>query len=86
MPDLTIHDVPAEELAALSARAARHGRSVEDEVKHLVREAAAEESLLQELERATRAVDARLGATHEPGPRPAPRRRSHRFEPTPRGR
>jgi plasmid stability protein len=92
MPDLILHDVPEEELAALEARGARHGRSVEAEAKHLLHEAAAEERLLADLERATQAVDAKLkdtaAASKAAAPRaasaPAPRPRYRRFEPTPR--
>jgi plasmid stability protein len=36
MATLTIHDVPEDVHAALEARAARAGRSVEDEVRALV--------------------------------------------------
>jgi plasmid stability protein len=85
MPDLTIRDIPADDVAALEARGARHGRSGEDEARHLIREAAAEEMLLQDLERVTRAVDAQLGAGTDAAVRgraPA-RRRGRRFEPTP---
>ena len=83
MPDVTIHDVPQEELAALESRAARHGRSTEAELMHLIHEAAGEERLVTELERATKAVEARLSAvpTKEP-----PRRRYRSVEPTPRRR
>jgi plasmid stability protein len=92
MPDLILHDVPEEELEALEARGARHGRSVEAEAKHLLHEAAAEERLLADLERATQAVDAKLrdtaAASQAAVPRaaaaPAPRPRYRRFEPTPR--
>jgi plasmid stability protein len=90
MSDLTLHDVPADELRALEARGARHGRSLQDEAKHLIHEAAAEERLLQDLERATRAVDDRLrdaGAGTESARAAAPPRgRYRRFEPTPRRR
>jgi plasmid stability protein len=91
MPDLILHDVPEEELAALEARGARHGRSVEAEAKHLLHEAAAEERLLADLERAAQAVDAlrdTAAASKAAVPRsaatPASRPRYRRFEPTPR--
>jgi plasmid stability protein len=74
MPDITIHDVPQEELAALELRAARHGRSAEAEVMHLIHEAAGEERLVTELERATKAVEARLSSarTADAAPRRPP--------------
>jgi plasmid stability protein len=89
MPDLVLHDIPEEELAALESRGARHGRSVEAEAKHLLHEAATEERLLAELERAAQAVDAKLRDTAAvSGDRSAapPRPRPRRFEPTPRRR
>ena len=79
MPDLTIHDVPQAELDALESRAARHGRSTEAELMHLIHEAAGEERLVTELERATKAVEARLATTTT-----APRRRYRSVPPTPR--
>jgi plasmid stability protein len=82
MPDITIHDVPQDELAALELRAARHGRSAEAEVMHLIHEAAGEERLVTELERATKAVEARLASTRTADA--APRRRYRTVEPTPR--
>lgn len=83
MPDVTIHNVPQEELAALEARAARHGRSTEAELMHLIHDAAGEERLVTELERATKAVEAKLAsaATVDTAP---PRRRYRTVEPTPR--
>ena len=80
MPDLTIRDVPQAELDALESRAARHGRSTEAELMHLIHEAAGEERLVTELERATKAVEARLSTTTT-GP---PRRRYRSVPPTPR--
>jgi plasmid stability protein len=79
MPDITIRDVPQEELEALESRAARHGRSAELELIHLIHEAAGEERLVTELERATKAVEARLAASAPA----APRRRYRTVEPTP---
>jgi plasmid stability protein len=84
MPDLTIRDLPREELDALARRARRHGRSAEDEARHLLHEAAAEEMLVEDLERATRAADATLAAVRDaPTPATSARRRT-RYEPTPR--
>lgn len=80
MPDLRIHDVPQAELDALESRAARHGRSTEAELMHLIHEAAGEERLVTELERATKAVEARL----ETAVSGAPRRRYRTVQPTPR--
>lgn len=87
MPDLLIRDVPQDELDALAARAARHGRTGEEEARHLVHEAAAEELLLKQLERATRAEERLRAADQAPGPtQTPPRRRYRRAEPTPRRR
>ncbi|HEX6308405.1 MAG TPA: hypothetical protein VFZ69_09475 [Longimicrobiales bacterium] len=82
MADITIHDVPQEELSALESRATRHGRSTEAELMHLIHEAASEERLVTELERATKAVEERLVTPA----RAAPRRRYRTVEPTPRRR
>lgn len=82
MPDVTIHDVPQEELTALQSRAARHGRSTEAELMHLIHEAAGEERLVTELERATKAVEAKLASVTTADA--APRRRYRTVEPTPR--
>jgi plasmid stability protein len=88
MPKLTIHDIPQNEYDALAARGARHGRSAEEEARHLLHEAAAEELLVLELERATRAVEERLGAatarTQPSASRPPAGRRRYQYEPTPR--
>jgi plasmid stability protein len=89
MPDITIHDVPQEECDALAARGARHGRSAEEEARHLLHEAATEELLVLELERATRAVEERLNAAVPPVRSAAARatgRRRFQYEPTPRRR
>lgn len=86
MPDLTIRGIPQDEMDALATRAAKHGRTEEEEARHLIHEAAAEEMLLTQLEEATRAVEARLRSA-DPGTaavKPAPRRRYQRREPTPR--
>lgn len=87
MPDLTIRDIPQAELDALTERGARHGRSLEDEARHLLHEAAAEQLLVTELERASEAVAARLETmpATSTGARPSGRRR-YRYEPTPRRR
>ncbi|HEX2167209.1 MAG TPA: hypothetical protein VHG09_08205 [Longimicrobiales bacterium] len=84
MPDVTIHDVPQEELSALESRAARHGRSTEAELMHLIHDAAGEERLVTQLERATKAVEAKLASTAVADQ--APRRRYRTVEPTPRHR
>jgi plasmid stability protein len=86
MPDLTIRDMPQAELDALEQRGARHGRTAEEEARHLLHEAAAEQLLVSELERATRAVDARLSANAPTAAPAAPRsgRRRYSYEPTPR--
>jgi len=90
MPDLMVKDIPEEELHAIATRAARHGRSSEDEVRHLVHEAASEERLVIELERARQAVEATraLNRTDSVSAAPAapPRRRYRSVEPTPRRR
>lgn len=89
MPDLTIGGIPQDELDALAARAARHGRTAEDEARHLIHEAAAEELLLARLEEASRAVEEKRREVSEPADAAVaapPRRRYRRFEPTPRRR
>ena len=87
MPDITIHNVPQQELDAIESRAARHGRSAEAELMHLIHEAAGEERLVTELERATKAVDAALSAHPAGSTGSAPRRRYRSpAEPTPRRR
>ncbi|MGH7447703.1 MAG: FitA-like ribbon-helix-helix domain-containing protein, partial [Longimicrobiales bacterium] len=83
MPDITVHDVPQQELDAIESRAARHGRSTEAELMHLIHEAAGEERLVTELERATKAVEATLSRPTAAAP---PRRRYRAVEPTPRQR
>lgn len=87
MPDLTIRDIPQAELDALMERGERHGRSLEEEARHLLHEAAAEQLLVTELERAAEAVAARLDTM--PAASTAARasgRRRYRYEPTPRRR
>jgi plasmid stability protein len=87
MAELIIRDVPAEEIGALERRAARRGRTLEAEARHLLHEAAREELMLAELDRATAAVESRIGAKPESGTaRSAPRRRYRSVEPTPRSR
>jgi plasmid stability protein len=83
MPDITIHDVPQEEVEALESRATRHGRSMEAELMHLIHEAAGEERLVTELERATKAVEAKLSSAETNA---GPRRRYRSVQPTPRRR
>lgn len=83
MPDITIRDVPQEEVEALESRATRHGRSMEAELMHLIHEAAGEERLVTELERATKAVQAKLSSAET---NTAPRRRYRSVQPTPRRR
>jgi plasmid stability protein len=83
MPDITIRDVPQEEVEALESRATRHGRSMEAELMHLIHEAAGEERLVTELERATKAVEATLSSAET---NTAPRRRYRSVQPTPRRR
>jgi plasmid stability protein len=84
MPDLTIQDIPGEEYSALEARAARHGRTVEEEARHLLHEAAAEQMLVTQLERVTQAAATKRGSTPAAPPRNTGRPRSRRAtEPTP---
>lgn len=88
MAELTIRDIPQQELDALAVRAARHGRSTEVEARHVLHEAATEELLLQQLETAKRAAEAvRAAETQQPpaATGTATRRRYRRVEPT-RGR
>lgn len=91
MPDIRIDDVPQEELEALKSRAARHARTLDAELRHIMHEAAGEELLVLELERATRAAEQTLEAAKRAAPPPpasvtAPRKRSRVVEPTPRRR
>lgn len=88
MPEITIRDVPQEELTAFEARAVRHGRTSEEELRHMLHEAATEELLMEQLERASAAVEATLKKTErgESPAAPAPRRRYRSVEPTPRHR
>ena len=84
MSELILRDIPADVWAALQAREARHGHSCEDEALQLVERATQEEQLLQQLDRATAAMAARLTRS-EPllsGKRRMPRHR-HQDEPTP---
>jgi plasmid stability protein len=79
MSDLILRDVPADVWTALHARAHRHGQSCEDEVLQLIHRAVQEEQLLEELDRATAAMAARLTRT-EPllsAKRQMPRRHQH---------
>jgi plasmid stability protein len=87
MPDIHLRNVPAEEYEALSTRAARLGRSCEDEIRQLLHHAAQEELLLRRLEQATQAVDARLASAERSlGTAKRAGRRYRRVEPTPRGK
>lgn len=63
MTDLTLRDLPADVWAALQARAHRHGHSCEAEILQLIQRAAQEEQLLEDLDRATAAMAARLTRT-----------------------
>jgi plasmid stability protein len=90
MPELTLDDIPQQELDALTARAERHGRTLEEEARHVLHEAAAEQLLVMELERVTEAADERLERTTAARPASSqargasrPRRRV-KYEPTPR--
>ena len=88
MSDVILRDVPDEELTAFATHAARHGRSAEEELRHMLHEAAAEELLVAQLEQATRAIDARMKkveAATATSPAP-PRKRYRTVEPTPRRR
>jgi plasmid stability protein len=85
MADISIRNVPQSEYDALGERAERHGRSLEEEVRHVLHEAAAEQLLVTELKRATAAADKTLRAAVPAmagGRRPAGRR-GVRYEPTP---
>jgi plasmid stability protein len=82
MPDLTIRDVPQDELDALASRGARHGRSTEEEVHHLLHDAAAEERLVTELEQAAQAAVTRFDAVPAVSA-PHGARKRYRYEPTP---
>jgi plasmid stability protein len=86
MPEFVIREVPAADLEALASRAARHGRTAEEEARQLIHDAANEELLVSRLERATRAIDAQLRSAERlaGSPPPAKRRRYRSVEPTPR--
>jgi plasmid stability protein len=84
MPDLTIHDIPDETFGALTAHAARRGRTVEAAVSELIHQAASKELLMQGVEtisRATESVDAIVGGRSEPKGTPAQTRRRYRTVP-----
>jgi plasmid stability protein len=86
MAELKVTGIPDEEFSALALRAARHGRTVEEEARHLLHEAAAEQMLVAELERATRAteaVQAKLSVQPARHSGAATRRQRQRKEPTP---
>jgi plasmid stability protein len=89
MPDMTIRDVPQEEVDALQSRAERHGRTLDAELRHIMHEAAGEELLVLELQRATQAAEASLRAAERvaggaPSGASPPRRRYKTVGPTPR--
>lgn len=84
MADLMLHDVSEDELSAFATHAARHGRSTEEELRHMLHEAAAEEMLVARLEQATRAMDAQMKSVE--AVTVAPRKRYRAVKPTPRGR
>ena len=87
MTDVILKDVPDEELTAFATHAARHGRSPEEELRHMLHEAAAEELLTARLEQATRAIDARMKKVEAmTSPGTPPRKRYRAVEPTPRSR
>ena len=86
MADLILRDIPEHELNAFASHAARHGRSAEDELKHMLHEAAAEQLLVAQLEQATRAIDARMKKVEAATASAPPRRRYRAVEPTPRRR
>jgi plasmid stability protein len=86
MADFTLRDVPDVELTAFATHAARHGRSAEEELRHLLHEAAAEELLVAQLEQATRAIDARMKNVEAVTSTAPARKRYRTVEPTPRGR
>jgi plasmid stability protein len=87
MAELKVTGIPDEEFSALTVRAARHGRTVEEEARHLLHEAAAEQMLVAELERATRATEAVQAKLSSVQPSrhgsAATRRQRQRKEPTP---
>lgn len=85
MAELTIRGMEAEDVAALEERAGRHGRTLEEEARHLLREAAAEQRLIADLERVTAAARGLepAGATARAPSVPPSRRRRRSFEPTP---
>jgi plasmid stability protein len=86
MAELKVTGIPDEEFSALTVRATRHGRTVEEEARHLLHEAAAEQMLVAELERATRAteaVQAKLSSVQPSRLGSAATRRRQRKEPTP---
>jgi plasmid stability protein len=88
MTDLTIH-IPDDTYDALTAHAARRGRSVEAAVSELIHEAASKERLMQGIDRVSRAtesVDALVGARSDgPATPPRSRRRYRSVHPTPTG-
>jgi hypothetical protein len=84
MPDLTIHDVPADALDAFEAHAHRRGQSVEGAVLELIHAGAQEERLVQDLERALRAAEkVQTSVFSNPQSTAKPRRRYRQVPPTP---
>lgn len=86
MGDIVVRGVPDEELDALDARARRHGRTREAELRRMVHEAAREEQALRDLDRAARELDERLDRVERTLPGGGRGRRyrgARRVEPTP---
>jgi plasmid stability protein len=81
MPDVTVRDVPQEDLDAVAARAKRHGRDCEEEIRQLIHDAACEQLLVSRLEEAARAVEQLSGRGGAATGRT--RRRYSRVDPTP---
>ncbi|MGH7475930.1 MAG: FitA-like ribbon-helix-helix domain-containing protein [Longimicrobiales bacterium] len=86
MAEMVVPGIPDDDLAALNARAERHGRSAEEEARDLIQHAAREERVWQDLSRAASELESRLlrdadGNVQQPAPARA--RRYRRVEPTP---
>jgi hypothetical protein len=87
MPDLTIHDIPEDALAAFEAHAGRRGQSSEAALLELIHAAAHEERLMQDLERASRAAENVHTAVYkDPDAAQKQRRRYRSVQPTPTAR
>jgi plasmid stability protein len=84
MTELTIRTIPDETFEAFAAHASRRGHSVEGAVLELIHSAANEETLMQALEKASRAAeDIEILVPTEPGVTPQPRRRYRSVKPAP---